>query len=132
MSGSLGEDALVIQVIVTGSRDATEEDARVIWRELDLIHEQEPIDLLIEGGARGADRLAHLWARNNNVLQARVYADWAEHGKAAGHIRNGEMLKRYPEARVLAFPKGKSPGTRNCIAQAIKLGREPRIVELKP
>jgi hypothetical protein len=121
----------MIQLIVSGSRDATEEDAKVIWRELDLIHANEPVELLIEGGARGVDRLAALWARSRGVLSVRVEADWWQHGKAAGHMRNAEMLRLYPEARVLAFPKGESPGTRNCIAQARKLGREPRVVELK-
>ena len=122
----------MIQIIVSGSRNATAEDGVIIRRELSLIHELEPIDLLIEGGARGADAFARRWAWHTGVKRVTIRAQWERYGKAAGHRRNGEMLAEFPEARVLAFPKGPSPGTRNCIAQAQKLGREPRIVELKP
>jgi hypothetical protein len=122
----------MIQLIVSGSREATETDAKLIWRELDLIHANGPISLLIEGGARGVDNYAAKWAVAHDVRLGHMPADWDKYTnrKAAGPIRNRAMLAKYPEARVLAFPKGKSPGTRNCIAQARKLGREPRVVEL--
>jgi len=122
----------VIQVIVSGSRHATEADCAVVWRELDLVHANEPIDLIIEGGARGVDMYARLWALANNIEKVTMPAHWDHYGRAAGHIRNRKMLTDYPDARILAFPKALSPGTRGMIAHARELGREPRIVELKP
>jgi hypothetical protein len=120
-----------LKLIVSGSRFANIDDGPIIWRELDLIHEQEPIELLIQGGAPGVDAIADEWALDVGVESVTVMTDWAKHGKAAGMMRNVEMLKRYPEALVLAFPKGRSPGTRGCIREAQKMGREPRIVELR-
>lgn len=45
-------------------------------------------------------------------------ADWNKHGKAAGPIRNGEMLK--DADMLIAFPGGR--GTEDCIRQAKKKG----------
>ena len=33
------------------------------------------------------------------------------------------MLERFPEALVLAFPKGEAKGTRECIRRALSMGR---------
>lgn len=46
------------------------------------------------------------------------HADWNEHGKAAGPIRNGEMIKGTD--LLIAYPGGK--GTQNCVAQAEAIG----------
>lgn len=130
--GQLDDEAMM-QLIVSGSRYATEEDRAIVWRELDWTNEHEgPIELLIEGGARGVDLYASRWALAYDVKCVRLPADWKHYGKAAGHIRNREMLTTYPGARVLAFPKALSPGTRGCIAHARELGRDVRVVELKP
>jgi hypothetical protein len=119
-----------MQLIVSGSRNATLDHKRLIWRELDLIHEQEPIELLIEGGARGVDRYAMEWARERRVPSVRIDAEWEKHGRAAGHIRNQAMLDAYPEALILAFPLDHSPGTYGMIKKAEKLGRSVRVVKL--
>lgn len=107
-------------VIVTGSRDWN--GYKTLSCHLDTVHALTPITLLVEGGARGADDLAALWA-NKNGIQVKTYpADWQAHGKAAGPIRNREMLLAHRDALVIAFPIGRSPGTRNCMSQAEKLG----------
>lgn len=121
-----------MQLIVSGSRHATEADCAVVWRELNLLHEEQPIALLIEGGARGVDEYARVWAISRGVERVRVAADWKHYGRAAGHIRNRKMLTSYPLAQVLAFPKALSPGTRGCIEHARELGRTVRVVELEP
>jgi hypothetical protein len=122
----------MIQLIVSGSRHATVEDSAILWRELDLIHANEPIELLIEGCARGVDIYAAVWANANGVPVMGIPADWKRFGRAAGHIRNRLMLTTYPGARVLAFPKALSPGTRGMIEIARELGRDVRVVELEP
>lgn len=49
------------------------------------------------------------------------YADWQKHGKAAGPIRNGEIIKELlPDGFLVAF-KG-DRGTANCIRQAERAG----------
>jgi len=100
-------------VIVTGGRDY--EDYAMVADVLDLFD----ADLIIQGGAAGADRMARDYAYQNNIICETVKADWNKHGKAAGPIRNLEMLKKYPNAVVVAFPGGK--GTENCVKQAASL-----------
>lgn len=86
---------------------------------LDRIHKVTPITTLIEGGARGADRLAAVWARLNNIQWVRVDANWPAHGRSAGPRRNLEMLKLNPQL-VIAFPGGQ--GTAHMIKAAHQQG----------
>lgn len=86
--------------------------------------------MIVHGGAPGADMLAGVWAQSLFVPCLKVPANWALQGRAAGPIRNREMLimavkiakvmKTY--AKVIAFEGGK--GTANCIATAEELGIE--------
>ncbi len=107
-------------VIITGSRDWI--DGSQIFYLLDAEHANSPITLLVQGGARGADHHALRWAQANGIKCITVHADWDQHGKAAGPIRNIEMLDGFPDARVIAFPLGKSIGTRHCMREAVKRG----------
>lgn len=58
--------------------------------------------LVIEGCARGADRMAEIWAAQNGIPTEHHPALWAEEGRAAGPRRNERMLARKPDA-VIAF-----------------------------
>ena len=103
------------QVIVTGGRDYR--DWNMISDVLDLI---KP-DTVIQGGASGADHLALEWAITNMAGYFTYVADWNKYGRAAGPIRNREMLREHPDALVIAFPGGK--GTENCVSIARELHR---------
>jgi len=109
----------VSTVIITGSRDWSNP---CLFTALDIEHREQPITLLVQGGAKGADTLAARWAKANDIKCITVHADWDQHGKAAGPIRNIEMLDGFPDARVIAFPLGKSVGTRHCMREAVKRG----------
>ena len=62
--------------------------------------------IIIEGGARGADRMGRTWARLEGILCATVEAEWARNGrKAAGPARNSAMLLLRPDY-CLAMPGG--------------------------
>ena len=100
-------------VLVTGGRNYQDRDC--VFDNLDVVHQVQPITLLIEGGARGADRLAREWAISRGIRYETMNAEWERHGRAAGHIRNGEMLDRNPRILV-AFSGGR--GTDNCCEQA--------------
>jgi hypothetical protein len=126
-----------MRVLVTGARDY--EDAWIIGRVLDgiendcLLH-SEPI-IIIEGEAKGADSIARLWGETLDRYDATVEkypADWNQYGKAAGPIRNKQMLVEGKPDVVVAFPKGKledSKGTRNMVEQAVKAGVTTYVVE---
>lgn len=99
-----------MKVIVCGGRDYSNRE--FLFEKLQEIHSINPITCLIHGGARGVDSLAKEWALLNNIETKEYLADWNKHGKAAGFIRNKEMLKENPIA-VIAFPGGN--GTQNMI-----------------
>ncbi len=79
------------------------------------IHE-EKITTVIHGCASGADTLAGQWARENNIPVVEFPANWSMHGKAAGPIRNKQMLVEGKPDVVVAFPGG--VGTANMVRQA--------------
>lgn len=78
-------------------------------------------ELLVEGGARGADLLGRMWARIRGVFTIAEYADWDQYGKRAGPIRNQLMLDKYKPDIIFAFPMG-GPGTRDMIDRCKEQG----------
>lgn len=101
-------------VLVCGGRDYQNWDH--VNGYLTRMHARIPITCIIQGGARGADALAKRWAQEHDVKCWTFEADWAGHGKAAGAIRNQEMLTVGKPDLVVAFPGGK--GTLDMIARA--------------
>jgi predicted Rossmann-fold nucleotide-binding protein len=105
------------------------------------------VHLLLHGGARGADaaiaRAAHQLGWSSLVMPA----EWGRHGRAAGPIRNRELLHQaiaravahsspgsMASVLVVAFPGG--PGTASLVQQARRLAfRSPvpiAVVEVSP
>jgi predicted Rossmann-fold nucleotide-binding protein len=76
--------------------------------------------VIIEGGATGADAMAFQWAKEHGVASMRMVAQWDYHGRNAGHLRNGWMLKWGLPDLVIAFPGGS--GTKNMVDAARKYG----------
>lgn len=78
------------------------------WTDADLIREtliDYGPDIVIEGEARGADKLSRMVAEQDLKLSVAdgtiepFPANWKEHHKAAGPIRNRVQLKRLLELR---------------------------------
>lgn len=81
---------------------------------------------IVSGTAGGADRLGEAYAYSQGFSVKRFPADWDEHGKAAGVIRNAEMAE-YADAAII-FWNGVSKGTKNMIDNMKKIGK-PHIVK---
>jgi hypothetical protein len=107
-----------MRVLVCGGRDFL--DQRAVYDALDRLHERRGIDLVIEGGALGADRLARSWAGARGVPGKSYLAQWGAHGKGAGPRRNQRMLDDGKPDVVIAFPGG--TGTADMVARARKAG----------
>lgn len=107
------------RVMVTGSRHWTDEGA--VIRALRAAQDQLGAFVLVHGACpTGADEIAaDFWGRRGPV-EAHP-ADWAQHGKAAGPIRNKEMVESGIDL-VIAFPLPDSKGTRNAMALAHAAG----------
>lgn len=112
------------KVIVCGGRDFKYKDT--VYFYLDQMYKSSGGFSIIEGGARGVDRLAREWATERGVPYLTVDADWEKFGRSAGPIRNAAMLDLEPDY-VIAFPGGL--GTKNMCQQARKKGVQ--VIEVK-
>lgn len=84
-----------------------------------------PMDItIITGGAPGADCWAFEWAVVNWADSREFPADWKKHGRAAGPIRNSQMLVEGKPDLVVAFPGG--VGTADMVKKA-KRAKIPTI-----
>jgi hypothetical protein len=81
-----------------------------------------PCVTIIHGGASGADSIADDWAIINWCPVEEFKADWKKYGKAAGPIRNKQMLDEGKPDVVIAFPGGR--GTQNMVQLAEERGIE--------
>lgn len=99
-------------------------DWQVLCEVLDGIHAGGRVSVLIHGNAKGADQLARDWAILRGVPVLAFPADWKTHGKAAGPIRNQQMLNEGRPDYVVAFPGGN--GTADMIRRS-ELARVPVI-----
>lgn len=114
------------RVLVCGGRDY--EDRERLFSILDVAHAANPIELLIHGGASGADDLAGQWARNAGVHWKAYPAYWQTEGKAAGPKRNQRMLDESDPHLVIAFPGG--TGTADMVRKANAAGVP--VVRVRP
>lgn len=89
-----------MKVIVCGSRKNNEIE-RVV-AELNDIDQREGITHVIHGAAQGVDTIAAVWAVCCHKEVTAFPADWDEHGRKAGYIRNLKMAKQNPD-KVIAF-----------------------------
>ena len=113
--------------LICGGRDFT--DAAMMRNAMgDLIRMRGVPDLVVHGGARGADALAGDWARSMGVRVHAEPAKWGKHGKAAGPLRNQKMLDLFRIDFVVAFPGG--DGTADMVARSRKAGID--VAEVTP
>lgn len=106
-----------MKVLVCGGRDFS--DRAWLYRELDALG-LTPKDIVVSGGARGADKMADGWALHRGVSRIVFPANWEGEGKAAGFLRNQRMLDLGQPDLVLAFPGG--AGTADMVRRAIEAG----------
>lgn len=102
-------------ILVCGGRDY-EDIVRLEFAMDAWLRKHPELQVLIHGGARGADKLAGGWAKKRGIHVAVVEAQWETKGRhAAGPLRNEAMLWLRPDA-VIAFPGGN--GTADMVRRA--------------
>ena len=104
--------------IVCGGRDYKKQ--RDVWDALQTINTGRGLQKIIHGGASGADAHAASYANALGVPVQAFQADWDSHGKAAGPIRNQQMIDEGHPNLVVAFPGGR--GTANMMKLARAAG----------
>jgi hypothetical protein len=125
-----------LRLLVCGSRTWT--DDVLLARSVEQLVAEYGQDragvVLIEGDARGADRLAGALAKARG-WQLEVYpADWQRHGRAAGPRRNARMLRQGRPERVIAFCDDLtgSRGTADMVRRAHSAGLPVLVVSHPP
>jgi hypothetical protein len=117
-----------MRLLVCGGRAYA--DKRMVYAILDRIEIEHPIEVLIQGGADGADGLARDWAYDDRhhptVAVQSFHADWKRFGKSAGPRRNRRMLIEGNPDLVVAFPGGR--GTADMV-RVVKLAGD-RVIEV--
>jgi hypothetical protein len=109
-----------MRVLVCGGRDFM--DRIWLFRALDELHHSRGVTVVISGCARGADLLGIEWAEASGMGVARFPADWDTHGRAAGPIRNQQMLDEGKPDLVVACPGGR--GTADMVRRTKAAGIE--------
>lgn len=85
------------------------------------------VDLVISGGADGADKMGEEWAKKYGIDTHIFYPDWKTYGKSAGFIRNEDIIKNAD--CVIAFWDQKSKGTQHSISLCEKYNKPCRIIK---
>jgi len=116
-------------ILICGGRDY--DDVQTLFGQMDAFVEYEPDETgclsarwyrnlkrirIIHGDARGADTIAHVWAKYRGLEVQPYPARWKEYGKEAGPLRNQEMLDSEDVDVVVAFPGG--TGTADMVRRA--------------
>jgi len=80
-------------------------------------------DLIILGDARGVDAQARAWCIKHGYNHRVFVADWATHGKAAGPLRNQQMMDAADVGDwCIGLPAGEGAGTFDCLRRAKNRG----------
>lgn len=105
-----------MKVLVCGDRNWHDRTAIRAW--LSLLQDCG-YDTVIEGEARGADTIAREEGERMGMVVEKHPARWSLYGRAAGPIRNKEMLDSGPSIVVAFHPDIlTSKGTANMVKQA--------------
>lgn len=115
-----------MRVLCCGGRDYPDQER--VFTVLRKLHAEAGIDLVIQGGARGADYHARQWAQDTGTSCDTYEAAWEQYGGFAGPRRNAAMLADGRPDLVIAFPGGR--GTADMVKKARKAGVE--VIEIAP
>jgi len=103
-------------IAVVGSRAF--EDYNFLEKSITLIFKPKHINKIISGGAIGTDSLAEIFANKHKIPLQIFNPDWGKYGKAAGIIRNNDIIENADF--VFVFWDGKSKGTKHDIQLCYK------------
>ena len=125
-----------LRLLVCGARDWTDRAllAEVIGQVVTEHAQGRAGVVLIEGAARGVDRLAAALAQARGWQLEEYPADWRREGRAAGPRRNARMLREGRPERVLAFTDDlpASRGTADLVRRARAAGLPVQLVSHPP
>jgi hypothetical protein len=116
------------RILICGDRHWTNQ--RLISQNLLDWASHTVVECVIEGEQKGADIMGRKAAEWLRIPVLRYPADWTKYGKAAGPIRNRQMLSEGKPTVVLAFHNNiaESKGTANMVRIAQAAGLPVQII----
>lgn len=116
------------KVIIAGSRSVKENDYDLFLKVKNIIKSLERNDTeIVSGTAKGGDKFGEWFAEQCSIPVTKFPANWNEHGKAAGYIRNKQMAEY--GTHLIAIWDGKSKGTKHMIDLANSRGLAVRVIK---
>lgn len=85
-----------------------------------FISEHGKPDLIVSGGARGADTLARIYAKENGIPIQEFLPNW-KLGRHAGILRNTDIIEA--STHLIAFPSKVGRGTQDSMRKAEQSGK---------
>ena len=115
----VGDEDEPYVIVVTGDRCYSDVD--LISEVLGIYRKKYPKLEIIQGGATGVDTIALTYAQHFKIPCQSFKANWKMWGRAAGPLRNQEMLDDGNPSLVLAFHNNisKSKGTKDMIKRCV-------------
>ena len=112
----------MIRILICGDREWF--NSEFIFGVVEIEHKAHHIDIIIEGEARGADTIGRMAGEFYGIPILKFPANWKKYGKAAGPIRNQQMLDEGKPTEVWAFHNDieSSRGTKDMVNRAKKAG----------
>ena len=115
-----------MKLAIVGSREFENYDLLCV--EVAKIQETQKIDLIVSGGAKGADTLAKKFAAKNQIPLMEFLPDYDRYGRGAPLQRNTLIVRN--SNVVLAFVTATSKGTWDTIRKAQAAGKRVVIVRV--
>lgn len=116
-----------MKVAIVGSRNYKNYECFKII--VNSVRRNLPIDMIVSGGASGVDLLAYQYAIENGITFV-CHPPRPEEGFPKAYFRRNLRIVEMSEA-VIAFPMGKSTGTRHSISLAKKLNKKLFVFEMR-
>lgn len=114
-----------MNVLICGGRSY--DNVKHFEEVMNALDKRHRFALVVHGGATGADTMARTWANSLGIDQSVYLPDWEKYGRAAGPIRNQQMLEGQPIDLVVAFPGGR--GTADMVRRA--KAKNITVIEVK-
>ena len=114
-----------MKILVCGGRHFNNYSV-LSWVMTNVINALDTDDIeIVSGHCAGADQLGEQYAQENNMAVRVFMPNWTAYGKAAGPIRNKQMIDYISQDKnslVVAFVSPNSRGTKGTVAMAKKVG----------
>lgn len=122
-----------MRVSIFGSRDliVTERTIAYVRKFVENNFDLRDLDMIVSGGAKGADRLAEFVADDLELVKEIYKADWDKYKKSAGFIRNTDIAERGDAGIALVSkPLRLSKGTFDTYKKMKEKGKRVHVIFL--